>query len=203
MTARGRATLVLSGGRTPIRFFEQLGQRSLQWDGLIVTLADERWVSPTAADSNERLVRKHFLQGEAGRARFVGLKNAAPTPYDGLHECSDVLGQLPRPFDVVVLGMGDDGHFASLFPGVPELGMALDMNSAACCVAVSPPSAPHQRMSQTLAALVDTGLLILHLEGERKWRRYREALDHGPVHEMPLRALLGQRRTPVEVYWAP
>ncbi|MBC7944660.1 MAG: 6-phosphogluconolactonase [Burkholderiales bacterium] len=203
IAARGRATLVLSGGRTPIRFFEQLRQQSLQWDRLIVTLADERWISPASADSNERLVREHLLMGEAGRARFFGLKNTAPTPFEGLQDCSDMLGQLPRPFDVVVLGMGDDGHFASLFPGIPELEAALDLNSGARCVAVDPPSAPHQRMSQTLAALLDAGQLILHFEGERKWRRYLEALESGPANELPTRALLGQQRTQVEVYWAP
>ncbi|MDQ3195344.1 MAG: 6-phosphogluconolactonase [Pseudomonadota bacterium] len=203
IAVREKATLVLSGGRTPIPFFEQLRQRTLPWARLVITLADERWVSATSADSNERLVRDHLLQGDAGMARFFGLKNAAPTPHEGLPNCSTMLGQLPRPYDVVVLGMGDDGHFASLFPDTSGLAAALDPYSEARCVAVNSPSAQYQRMSQTLAALVDARLLVLHIEGERKWRRYREALDSGPARELPARALLGQQRTPVEVYWAP
>lgn len=203
IAAREQAILVLSGGRTPIRFFCQLSQQKLPWPKLIVTLADERWAPINSADSNERLIREHLLAGEAGNARLFGLKNPAATARAGQPECEAMLRNLPQPFDVVVLGMGDDGHFASLFPETRELDAALDLTSDIRCIAVTQCSAPHGRISQTLAALLDTRLLILHIEGERKSRKYQQALTPGGVDELPARALLAQRQTPVEVYWAP
>lgn len=203
IAARAKATLVLSGGRTPIRFFERLREHRLRWAEVIITLADERWVPPTSKASNERLVRDVLLSGAPGKARFFGLKNPAPTADQGVPDCEEMLGRLPRPYDAVMLGMGDDGHFASLFPGTPRLDSALDLTTRARCVAVDSPAAPHQRISQTLAALLDTRTLILHLEGAAKWRRYEEALTMSSTRHFPVRALLVQRRTPVEVYWSP
>ncbi len=201
ITERGEASLVVSGGSTPRPFFEHLSRQQLPWEQVRVTLADERWVPADHEDSNERLVRRHLLVGEAGAATMVGLKTSAPTPEEGRSACERTLAQIARPFDVIVLGMGGDGHTASLFPEAPELAAGLDATTSQTCLAVRPPAAPHARMSLTLPALLDSRRLILHITGEGKQAVYRRALEPGPPEELPIRAVLASGR--VEVWWAP
>ena len=117
--ARGLASLVVSGGRSPVRLFEILRAQAIDWDRVCIALADERWVDPQDAASNERLVRDVLLKDHAAVARFLGLKNGAPSPDLGAVSAWETFARVPRPFDAVVLGMGDDGHTLSLFPGMP------------------------------------------------------------------------------------
>ncbi len=197
---RGEASLVVSGGSTPRPFFERLSQEPLAWDRVTVTLADERWVPEDHEASNERLLRQNLLVGEASKAKIVGLKTPEDTPEEGRAACEQNLATLARPFDVVVLGMGGDGHTASLFPAAPELADGLDLTSTDSCLAVRPPEAPHPRMSLTLKALLASRRLILHITGEEKWQVYQRALQPGPMEELPIRAVLRSGR--VEVWWA-
>ena len=203
IVARGLASLLVSGGRSPIKLFEQLRIQSLEWSRVCVALADERWVEPSAKDSNERLVREVLLKEKAAAARFLGLKNAAPSPDLGAVAAWETFARVPRPFDMTVLGMGDDGHTASLFPGSPNLPRALDPAAAAGCVGMWAPVAPQPRLSLNLSALLDSRRIAILIAGESKWRTYLAASGAGPEEEMPIRAVLRQRRTPVEVHWAP
>ena len=179
IAARGSASLVVSGGRTPKRLYEQLRTEKLDWSKVWVTLADERWVETTSELSNERLVRETLLTGPAAAARFVGLKNPAPTPEGGAEWATRALTRAPRPFDVVVLGMGEDGHTASLFPGSLVLSRALDPSAPPACVPVNALAAPHARISLNLAALLDARRIILHIEGDAKWQVYLRARSAG------------------------
>ena len=201
--ARGLASLVVSGGRSPVKLFECLRTRALDWSRVCVTLADERWVDPTDPDSNERLVRGCLLKDRAATARFSGLKNPAATPDLGAATAWSGLATVPRPFDVLVLGMGDDGHTASLFPESPHLARALDEGVAAGCIAMVSPSAPRQRLSLNLAALLDSRRIVILLTGESKWQTYLAACRPGPTEKMPVRSVLRQQRTAVDVMWAP
>ena len=201
--ARGRASLVVSGGSTPVPLFERLADQPAPWSAVTITLADERWVAPTADGSNEALVRRHLLRGAAGAAAFVGLWNDAPTPEDGWPATERALSAIPRPFDVIVLGMGTDGHTASLFPGSAELAAGLDLDRERLCLAVRPKTASHPRISLSLRALLDSRRSIVHITGDAKWRVYRRALRPGPFEAMPIRAVLGRGREPIDVYWAP
>ena len=118
--AQGTATLVVSGGRSPVAFFQSLIKQPLDWSKVVVSLADERWVPVEHADSNAGLLKKHLLQGPAAKARFVGLYNVAANLEDAAEQADRALAELP-PIDVLILGMGDDGHTASLFPNSPNL----------------------------------------------------------------------------------
>jgi 6-phosphogluconolactonase len=200
---RGLASLVVSGGRSPVKLFEQLRVQELDWSRICVALADERWVDPSDADSNERLARTVLLQDCAAAARFSGLKNAAPSPDLGAVSAWETFARVPRPFDVTVLGMGDDGHTASLFPGSPNLHSALNPGAAAGCVGMWAPTPPQPRLSLNLSALLDSRRVVILIAGDAKWRTYLKACEDGPVDEMPVRAVLRQQRTPVEVFWAP
>ena len=203
IAARRLASLVVSGGKSPIRLFELLRDEELDWSSVCVALADERWVDPSDAASNEKLVRDVLLKGRAAAARFQGLKNGAPTPDMGAVSAWETFARVPRPFDALVLGMGDDGHTASLFPGSPNLANALDPAAAAGCVGMRAPVAPRPRLSLNLSALLDSRRITLLINGDAKRRTYLAACAPGPEQEMPVRAVLRQTRTPVEVMWSP
>src|ERR1700722_702225 len=201
--ARGLASLVVSGGRSPVRLFEILRTRAIAWDRVCVALADERWVDPQDAASNERLVRDVLLKDHASVARFLGLKNGAPSPDLGAVSAWETFARVPRPFDAVLLGMGDDGHTASLFPASPNLPSALNSAAAAGCVGMWSPVPPQARLSLNLSALLDSRRVVLLINGESKSRTLAAACAPGPVQDMPVRAVLRQSRTPVDVMWSP
>lgn len=198
---RGAASLVVSGGSTPRPFFAALSGLALPWEKVWITLADERWVDAGDDASNEALARRYLLTGAAAQARFAGLKNAAATPEAGRDACEAALAAVPRPFDVVVLGMGGDGHTASLFPDAPELAEGLA--TPRLCVPVRSPSAAHPRMSLSLRALLDSRRLCVHITGAGKWGVYQKALAEGPVETLPIRAVLRSGHPALAVLWAP
>ena len=199
---RGRASLVVSGGRSPVPFLRALGARELDWSRVAVTLADERWLPPDHADSNAGLLRANLLQGPAAAARFVPLYGGEASPEEGLAASAARLADMPRPFDVIVLGMGDDGHFASLFPGVPQLARLLG-DTAPPLAAVVPPCAPHPRITLSLPALLDARRLLLPIQGGAKRAAIEAAADCGEPESLPVAALLQQKRTPLQVFFSP
>ncbi len=201
--SRGSASLVVSGGRSPVALFGHLRAAPLDWSRVWVGLADERWVEPSDAASNERLVRTELLVGPAAAAHFNGMKNAAATPEDGAAAAWAGFAGLPRPFDVTLLGMGDDGHTASLFPGSAGLGAALDETAAPGCVGMRSPVAPEERLSLNLSALLRSRHIVMLITGDSKWRTYLAASEPGPAAAMPVRAVLRQTRAPVDVIWCP
>lgn len=206
--AAGRsASLVVPGGRTPVPFFHQLSGSPLQWDRVFVTLTDERWVDITEDASNERLVRAHLLRDAAAPAQLVGLRGASPATdagaVAGAVQAWQRLGVVPRPFDAVVLGMGEDGHFASLFPGDPDSTRGLDLAQPPGCVAVHAPAAPARRVSLNLPALLQARQLALLVTGERKWQVLHQEQDPAKAAHLPVQQLLAQRLAPVTVFWCP
>lgn len=198
---RRRATLAVSGGRSPIAMFRALGRMPLAWDQVSITLVDERWVPADAPDSNERLVREHLLAGPAAAARFVGLKADAPTPALAIARQTAALDAL-LPFDVVILGMGDDGHTASLFPGAAGLAAALDTTRPALLAAIEPPAAPHARLSLTLRGVLASRHIVLPIAGPQKRAVYQRAAHGASPLELPIAAVLRQHAVPVEVFLA-
>ena len=205
LNQRGQALLVVSGGSTPVPFFEALANIPLDWSRVSVTLADERWVPADHVDSNERLVREHLLQGLASHARFVSLKSADALAVQGVPHVEAALGALPWPAEVVVLGMGGDAHTASLFPGSAQLPEALDDTRAARCLAVSappPPNVPVDRLTLCMRALLDTRQLVIHVTGAAKRQLLERAMLAGPVEPMPIRLAWRQANIPCQVFYS-
>jgi 6-phosphogluconolactonase len=200
--ARGEAALAVSGGRTPVDLFNALSLAELDWSKVTITLVDERWVDPEHSDSNEKLVRTHLLQNNAASARFIALKTAADSPFQAESALNEALASLPDRITVTLLGMGEDGHTASFFPGADTLDKALDADQRSDCCAVVPKTAPHPRMTLTLSRILRSDWIVLHLTGDGKKPVLKAALDDGPVTELPVRSVLKQDRTPVSVYWA-
>ena len=200
---RRGASLVVAGGRSPVALFDKVSGAELDWQRVWVTLTDERWIDATSSDSNEHLVREHLLRHAAASANFVGMKNDAADPVRGAAASWAAIAPLPRPFDYVLLGMGEDGHTASLFPDSPALYTALDAQQPPGCVGMRAPAPPQARMSLNLSALLDARRIALLIVGSGKWATYERALMEGPVAQMPVRALLRQQHVPLAVYWAP
>jgi len=168
ITDNGQASLAVSGGSTPVELFEQLSGLDIPWQDVVITLVDERWVDPSDPDSNENLVRTHLLQNNAAAAKFRGMKNSAATASEGETACAEVLQKIHRPFDVLILGMGGDGHTASLFPGAVKLSQATDMHSGEICIGIAPVTAPHERMTLTLPEILASRQIFLHITGQDK-----------------------------------
>ncbi len=203
IAARGGASLAVSGGRTPARFFAALSAKPLDWAKVVVTLVDERWVPVDDARSNEALVRAGLLQGPAAAARFVGLVSEAASPEEGLPAVTRRIAALPLPFDAVVLGMGTDGHTASFFPDGDRLAEALDPRGGAPVIPLRAPGAGEPRITLTLPLILAARAVYLHIEGADKAAVLTEVLKGGAAEAMPVRAVLGARGTPPEVYWCP
>jgi 6-phosphogluconolactonase len=201
--ARGGASLACAGGSTPGPLYDRLSRYPLPWAKVEVTLTDERWVAPSSTDSNQAMLSRRLLQGPAAQARFVPLKTDDPTPRVAQAAVDGAVKAMRRPFDVVILGMGADGHIASLFPKAEGVKHALDPRERSCvCAAVAPPGAAGAaRISLTLSALLDSRLIILAIQGEDKRRVYEHALEPGDPVELPVRAVLQQNAVPVFVYW--
>lgn len=195
-----RASLVVSGGSTPLPFFQALREKPLEWARIDVLLADERWVSEDDAASNTRLVKENLLQGPATEANYLSLKQSGDTPADGLGAVEAALADLHLPLDVLILGMGNDGHTASLFPDAPELDEALDPDSAAIVAPMTPPSQPQKRITLTLRALSRAGFTALHLKGDDKLETLKSACsDVSDVKAMPIRAFL---KPGLQIFWS-
>ena len=199
---RGEAAIAVSGGSTPGRFFLSLGKaRDIDWSKVIVTLVDERWVDETSERSNALLVNERMLQGPAAVARFFPLYSGGDAPdAAAIGRTNTLLAGLPEQFAAVVLGMGNDGHTASFFPGGDTLQEALTAEGPT--LAIRAPGAGEPRITFTLPRLLRADGLYLHIEGEEKAAVLDAALGDGPVEDMPIRAVLRSGHA-VNVYWCP
>ena len=198
---KDQATLVVSGGSTPLPLFKSLCQRDLDWSKVVITLADERWVDAQHSASNEKLVRENLLQQNAANATFISLTTNDELAADAVEEITSRFASVSQPFDVLILGMGEDGHTASLFPCSEQIEAGLDTNSSAMFIATQPTTAPHQRMSLTLKALISSANIYLHLTGEKKKNVLEDALANYTEIQKPIKAVCD--RADVQLMWAP
>lgn len=200
---RSKASLAVSGGPTPVELFQILSQAQIAWNQVYITLVDERWVDKHHEDSNERLIHTHLLQNKAKEAHFISLKTIAENPYDGVDEIQTRLQQsLPLPIDALVLGMGDDGHTASLFPHAENLYKGIDMQSDRLVIDMKPLTAPHDRISLTLPVILNSRHLYLQLNGKKQQQVLEQALAGKNINDMPIRAVLHQQKLPLQIYLA-
>jgi 6-phosphogluconolactonase len=196
-----RASLVASGGSTPAPVYDRLHDWPLDWSRIDVTLSDERWLDPSAPESNQRMLHERLLRGPAKAARLTPLWSPEATLEAAAVRAEGAIAPL-MPFDVVLLGMGEDGHFASLFPASPALSEGLRLDGGRLCLGVpaGSPAPPQPRISLTLQALVESRLVLLLTSGEAKKLVLDAALAGA---DLPVRSLLLQDRTPVRLFWSP
>lgn len=199
--ARGKASLAVSGGSTPKQMFAVLAQQEIDWSKVTITLVDERWVDEDNERSNAALVKDHLIRHEAHVAAFLPLFDKSHA--DDVDAALDAVGErvdaLGKPFDVVVLGMGPDGHTASFFPGGDHLAEALDLKGTRSVLSMRAEGAGEPRITLSLPRLLDTRTLYLHIEGADK----KDVLAKAEAGaDLPIAAVLTQHRVPVDIYWA-
>ncbi|SDS14333.1 6-phosphogluconolactonase [Halopseudomonas sabulinigri] len=194
LLARGCATLALSGGRSPIPLLQALNLIELAWEQVGITLVDERWVPPEHAESNAGLLWRHMPQ-VMSRVHWQPLYYGAGAAPDA--ERSSAALQAWLPLDVVVLGMGSDGHTASLFPGMEGLAAALSRHAEVPCLSCQAPDG-RQRLTLTGAALHSARLQLLAIRGEDKASTLTAALAGGRP-EWPVSAFL---RPPLQIVYS-
>jgi len=193
------ASLVVSGGTSPGECFAALAATDLDWRRVQVALSDERWVAPQHDDSNEKLVRESLLVGAAAAATLLPVYAQDVSPEE---RCDELQESLPvLPFACSLIGIGADGHFASLFPDADNLDRAMDVEAGRLYLPVVTAASPHVRISMTLAAISRSDEIVLLFFGDDKLAVYEKA--KAMTNGYPLSRLLRQKRAPVRLFWAP
>ena len=198
LAARGHASLIGTGGRSPAPVYDLLSAAELDWGRVTVSLSDDRFVPATSPDSNARLMRERLLQGRAAAATFLPLYSNAPSP-QAAADIAEPHTHALAPFDMLYLGMGEDGHIASLIPGSPVMEAGLEPVDDRYVIGVpagvgSPPVA---RISLTLPALLQARVTLVLIRGDLK----REIVERGSG--LPVHALIKQAKAPLRVLWTP
>ena len=206
--ARGFAVLSVSGGKSPVALFEALRVIDIDWSRVRVTLVDERCVPRIHPDSNALLVQTHLLQDLAAQAHLVFMVASAAEPLSPPSVQAKVAAialSAAGTADVLVLGMGADGHTASLFPEAPNLADALDLRNTQHCVAIElanpPANAPYARITQTLAQIMSARHIVLPLTGTDKLNTLQQAWQQA-TPALPISFVLQQTQTPVSLWLA-
>ncbi len=198
---KGKASIAVSGGSTPKGFFQQLSSMDLPWEDITITLADERWVDIDDAASNTRLVHENLIQNKAVKAKFFHIKQGESLTPETLADLNLAAGTTILPLDVLILGMGEDGHTASLFPCSEEIHAALSRDSAPL-LKVVPKTAPHDRITFSYAYLQQSKNTFLHICGEGKKTVLDQALANDDALIMPIRAFLHHPSLQTQIFWA-
>ena len=183
LLAKGSASLVVSGGSTPKGIFAALSQTELDWENITVLLEDERWVDETHADSNSAMVKTLLLQNAAKGANWVDFGAGSIDVEGKLQQVNESLADLGT-FDVVILGMGNDAHTASLFPCAIELDEGLTTQNDA--LMTQPTTAPHRRLSLSKKRLLDTKLGVIHIVGASKLEVFDNATTYADDDMHPI-----------------
>jgi 6-phosphogluconolactonase len=201
----GRALFGVSGGSTPVPVYRALSQTDLPWSKIDVLLVDERLVAPDHRDSNEAMVRRELLQNKAAGAGFIGLWSDAVDADHAAYVADRKLEGIGRMLDVALLGMGDDGHYASIFPAGRGVSAAAENTGPHHVIATFPdplpPGAPHSRLTLSLYYLLRARQLLLAFTGDAKRAVYERALRE-TNSALPVSRLQDQAGSRLDVYWS-
>ena len=203
LDARGSCLLALPGGRTPLPIFARLAEAKLQWRKVTIIPTDDRLVPMDSEQSNVRNIAQAFLR--AG-ARVVPIATEIPDYKLAGNSADARLQDLPWPPDLCWLGMGEDGHVASIFAG-PDLQDALDAPKARRAVGVMPDpmpaDAPVARVTLTRASILAARTLLITVTGQKKRELLEGAIADGQSSKLPIGRVLAEAEQPIDIHWAP
>ena len=184
---KGSASFVVSGGTSPIKIFNELSFMDLDWTKVNITLVDDRFVDKSHNDSNEKLVNENLMINKAANLNFISLCNST----------KKVLN-INRPFDIMLLGMGEDGHFASLFPPLIRTNPNyFDLSSIPEIIYTEALGSPcHKRVSMNLSMILQSNKVFLLVPNKKKLDVYEEAKNNKKI---PLYFLLNQIKTKINI----
>ena len=188
---RGQATLFVSGGRSPIALFQQLSHVELDWSNVVISLVDDRWVDDKHESSNELLVNTYLLKNKASAATFIGLVGQEDSAFDGAENAAARIADI-KIIDALILGMGEDGHTASIFPCSEQLDAAMAAGNQQRLIATQPTTAPFERISLTLNEILAAKQVYLPLSGSGKVGVFEQARVLDDVKQMPIAAVIKQ-----------
>ena len=196
-----KTQLVVTGGSSPASCYQVLSATEIAWQNVQILLSDERWIPADHPDSNERLLRETLLIDKAAAAEFLPFYSADMSSSERSDHVSRIIGGFETPSACTLLGMGGDGHIASLFPDAGNLQTGLTANSPIYCIPINTIASPYQRISLTLSALLKSDEVALLIFGEEKRVVVEQACKS--VGDFPVASLLNQSQVPVNVFWAP
>lgn len=199
INAKGYATLVVSGGSTPKPLFQYLSHAPIDWSKVTVTLADERCAPAESDLSNARLVHENLIRNKAANANFISLHTDSVGLEQSVAQASSQMTSLPK-YDCVILGMGNDGHTASIFPEASGRDEALDMGNPNSAMLIDPVTVDPLRITQTARRLLDTEWMVLHITGDEKSQLLDQILSAPEPKKWPISFFLTQTETPFSVY---
>lgn len=202
VATKGKASIAVSGGSTPKALFQRLSNMDLPWNKISITLADERWVDINDDASNTKLVYENLLQNKAKEAKFFHLKQGESLCEETLNDLNVAAKSSILPLDILILGMGEDGHTASLFPCSKEIEQGLSKNNTDALMAVTPTTAPFDRISFTFNALKQSKHIFLHISGVNKKQVFEQVVQCNDNRKMPINAFLSNPDINTQVYWA-
>lgn len=206
LETKPRASLALSGGSSPKDLYNKLSELDLEWGNVDVALVDERWVGIEHAASNEAFIRNSLIKNKATAANLVSMKTTDHTAQLGLREIERRYEALELPFDFTILGMGGDGHTASLFPAAKGLSEALNEDCLIAAIDAKKSTvtgANVERISLSLKGILHSKKIVLLISGQEKLDVYQMAKTNTDKTKMPVSAVLNQSETDIHVYWAP
>ena len=197
----GKASLLVSGGSTPKRLFGKLSKLSIQWENVTISLVDDRFLADNHPDQNGTMLKELLLQQAASKASFIPLISGNDLD-SSLKEASAAIKNIALPYTIIILGVGEDGHTASIFPDSEEMKHAISADTTETLMVTNSRSLPYSRITFTLNALVNSRYIFVHCYGMKKARIIDGARQQIGAMPYPIAAFLNQTKTPIEVYWA-
>ncbi len=194
-----KASIAFSGGSTPKKMLQYLAEiNNIAWEKIDITLVDERFVDESSNRSNAKMLKENLLNNIANKTNFFPLySEGKKLDEEEIIKINQSLKTIKQPFDIIILGMGLDGHTASFFPNEKELQKAFTTEKMALALKSSD---GEDRISLSLKTILSAKNLFLHIEGIKKQEILKEALKKGNIEQMPIRAILYQQKRKLNIF---
>lgn len=202
ISEKGQALLAVSGGSTPKLLFQELSARDFAWNKVTVILVDERYVSPNDPRSNEKLIRENLATDKASEINILGFWMDGYAIHDAMNALDDKFRSMNN-IDVVILGMGLDGHTASFFPDGNNLADAINPSCSKTILDMEAKGAGEPRLTITLPPIMKAHFHVLHIEGDEKHKVLQQAMSEKTEQILPIRSVVEAVELPIHLYWAP